>query len=89
MNSEQPGDLKAKGPTEDELVVKNITFFFAIVSTLFRRRNPPLSYIDDFSNFRVYNLSNQKFETLIDYLYDLSAKKKIYSAVSISTKSLP
>jgi len=57
MNSEQPGDLKAEGPAEDELVVKNITFFFAIVSTLFRR-NPPLSYIDDFSNFTAYNLSN-------------------------------
>jgi len=62
MNSEQPGDLTAKGPAEDELVVKCITFF-AIVSTLLG--NPLLSYINDFTNFRVYNLSNQKFETLI------------------------
>jgi hypothetical protein len=27
MNSEQPGDLAAKGPAEDELAVKIITFF--------------------------------------------------------------
>jgi hypothetical protein len=26
MNSEKPGDLTAKGPAEDELVVKSITF---------------------------------------------------------------
>jgi hypothetical protein len=33
MNSEQPGDLTAKGPAEDELVVKSVTFF-VIISTL-------------------------------------------------------
>ena len=66
MNSEQGCDLTAKGPAEDELVVKSITFL-AIFSTLLEDVVRYFLILMTFSNFRAYNVSDQKFETLIDY----------------------